>query len=167
MTFLLFVGVILFFLWRKHKQQRTLEPIDDKYSKLRPFTTERVVSYNPNPSGTDRSGLSQSQGRANAGATGRKGVSRPLQGLDADPMPMLLPTGVTPPVAMSNKQREALNRRNQGPPHGHNPTSSVSTQSDPYFASVAGTRDLRAEMDQLRREVESIRNITEPPPEYT
>lgn len=81
---------------------------------------------------------------------------------------MLLPIGVTPPVAMSNnKQREALSLRNQDPTDGYNPTPSPSAPADPNPAPAPGTENLRAEMDQLRREMESIRNITEPPPEYT
>jgi hypothetical protein len=43
----------------------------------------------------------------------------------------------------------------------------VSTLTNPYSSSGSGREDvLRAEVDELRREMEVIRNITQPPPSY-
>lgn len=93
-------------------------------------------------------------------------MSQPRHGSDAETTSSLLPAGAASAVPMSGKQREVLSTRNQNLARVHNPTPSVSTLSNPYSTSASGTEDLRAEVEQLRREMESIRNIAEPPPGY-
>lgn len=87
-----------------------------------------------------------------------------------------LPPGAAappPPPLISAKQREVLGlslNRIPGTYH-HAPApsvSAVSTLSNPYSGSGSGsgTEDLRAEVEQLRREMENIRHMAEPPPGY-
>ncbi|KAF9443523.1 hypothetical protein P691DRAFT_407186 [Macrolepiota fuliginosa MF-IS2] len=75
----------------------------------------------------------------------------------------------TPPFAvMPGKQQGVLGQRpgQNRKSMPDNLPSSVPTPSDQGSTPVSGTEELRAEMEQLRRELDSIRHITEAPPGY-
>ncbi|KAF9445097.1 hypothetical protein P691DRAFT_735541 [Macrolepiota fuliginosa MF-IS2] len=172
---ILFAGGIF---WRKRQQKRyaavTID--DDAYAKPRPFNTAvsssaPVVNYHPNDPDLARSPPSPSTTSPGPWTPpGWDGVSQPQQpGSGTDTTPDSLPVGAA--GAMSNKQREALGlRANQNRARVHNPTpseSAVSTLSNPYSAPGSQTEELRAEVEQLRREMANIRHMAEPPPGYT
>jgi hypothetical protein len=81
----------------------------------------------------------------------------------------LPPGAASPPIPpfqpLSSKQREVLQQHQA---HRYQPSeSALSSFTNPYSASVSGREDiLRAEVDELRREMEVIRNIAQPPPSY-
>jgi hypothetical protein len=82
-------------------------------------------------------------------------------------LPVAITTSQIPPnQLLSKKQRGALE---QAP----NPESTVPNPTNPNHGTGFGRNDalradetLRAEVEALRREMEAIRNIAQPPPDY-
>lgn len=73
-------------------------------------------------------------------------------------------SGVPPPM-MSRKQREALGRSRRSPSL-QSESAAVPPFSRSNSISVSGTENLKTELEQLRREVDSLRHMSDAPPGY-
>ncbi len=163
LAFFLLVAAAAFIFWRKRKRQQlaAITVIDEEQYKPDPFS---VAEYNNVSRGVAQMPYSIIVGgqRAPDGA----GFFQPQSPSDVGTSSTSLSAGAAavPTPAMSRKQREAL-----GWSRGHvsmQSESALSSFSSPHSASASGTEDLRAEVEQLRREMESIRNIADAPPGY-
>lgn len=158
----LLLAATIFVFWRKHKQRRqsTIAAIlDEEHYEAEPFTAARY--------GTANDSMVQISHQTSLGWT-PDGLVLSQPQSPPDVAPATLPPGAATP-GISRKQREAL-----GLSRGHismQSESAVSSFSNlnpaPTPVSATGTEDLRAEVEQLRREMETIRHITDAPPGYT
>lgn len=148
LAFLLLVTTVIFIFWRKHKPEQP---------KLDPFT---IAAYNR--------GMAQVSHQENVGGQQSPGNPRPSEPL---PISGLRKTPISPPdqrvtaPLISREQRQALGTPDRRTPMRSELPLLASSNSDP--TNVPGTGDLRAELDQLRREVESMQCGVDTLPEYT
>lgn len=148
LAFLLLVTTVIFIFWRKHKPQQP---------KTDPFI---VTAYNR--------GMAQVSHQENVG-----GQRSPVNPRPSEPLPILglRKTPISPPdqrvtaPLISREQRQKLDTPDRRIPMRSELALLASSNSDP--TNVSGTEDLRAELDQLRREVESMQRGVDTLPEYT
>ncbi len=95
-------------------------------------------------------------------AQGGTGFFQPQSpsGLGTPSTPLLAGAAAVPPPTMSRKQREALGRSRE------RILMQRESAFSPHPASASATEGLRTEVERLRREMESIRYITDAPPGY-
>lgn len=164
LTFLL-MATAVFVFWRKHKRQHNTYPLtmidyDSTKSPMVPASEEGPLQRAP-----DRPSFSQS-------------LPLPGGGEPSNPFPAVLaaapavsrkrrtfPAVLAAAPVMSRKRREALGLSHQcNSAQGELPLLAASSSDS---GSISGPEDLRVKLEQLRREVESIRRTGDAPPEYT
>ncbi|KAF9444145.1 hypothetical protein P691DRAFT_736930 [Macrolepiota fuliginosa MF-IS2] len=126
------------FFWHKRRQKQDINTSTEDLSRPYPFNVFQWNDWNRI--------LHPREHNPSVAATTTKS-SRADPPADTSPAPTAM---------MSRKQRDAGPR----PVQTNNPTTSAPA------TSASGTEDLRAEMEELRREMDSIRQIAEPPPGY-
>jgi hypothetical protein len=169
LAFLLIIGSVIF-LWRRcgaRQSRLVIDKCNENNSRLMPFLP-RYGSTNGNGSVHQShkpkplAGLESSappvllgQSKSEPDASGRN--HHQLPGTATHPVPPLQP--------LSTEQREALQQSQRDL---FRPSESATpSHTNPYPATGSpGEEVLRAEVDELRREVEAIRDIAQPPPSY-
>ncbi|EKM77069.1 hypothetical protein AGABI1DRAFT_108435 [Agaricus bisporus var. burnettii JB137-S8] len=174
-AFVLIVATAIFF-WRRrrvHRLRGGIDLHDEHHAKPHPFVTQYA------PVNNNDSAFQFSQQRSDASLSPppwQESLPEPFSEPQNSERPHSYTSGrnhlsatptlpITAPQPLSTKQREIL-RQNQS--HQSQPSeSAVSTLTNPWSAAGSGREDvLRAEVDELRREMEAIRNIAQPPPSY-
>lgn len=158
MAFLLVLAAI-FLLWRRRKQRQhhaTVAVLDEEPHKVESLTLTQYNNINGSMIPVSQTHL----GWAPEGPV----FSQPQTPSEVHTSSTSPPARAAAP-AMSRKQREALGLLRRRTTLLSE--SAVSSFSNPVSVSAVGTEDLRAEVEQLRREMESIRHVTDAPPVYS
>jgi hypothetical protein len=171
---LLIVGAVFFWRRRRIQQSRVVVDLQNENPQPQPFITQ----YYPINANDSAFQFPKPSPTTPLTPTRQEPLSEPrpepirIEGSYSDasgPNHQLSPSTPTLPSPqfqpLSTKQREALQQNRS---HQYQPSeSAVSSLTTPYTASGSGREDaLRAEVDELRREMEAIRNIAQPPPSY-
>ncbi len=153
----LLVATATFVCWRKRKQRQHAAIAEDPH-RAHPFVAARLNHANGDVG----------QETHQASARGKLASGRA-----ALPQPRSPPGMRTTSNLLVSRAAAAISRKRRGPVgvfHSRNSVpreSAVPPSSGSNPTPTSGTENLRAEFEQLRREIETIRRITDAPPEYT